>query len=522
VIDTPIPSTASRVTFFEDRAEVQRKATFHVSAGTSWVALSGVSVAIDDSSLVAHILGDSTRVIATRVTRKQREQPTASASEIEVLLADKNLQKARLRRAKMASRHADVAVRRAQENLAAWTKAVRDVPRGDNDPQAATQRWRSAWDTLDAQLGQCLQARAVCYLEHENAKLADGFATQRYNQGRQLKSRDEALVEVQIEAREAREIDVEISYRTPCALWRPEHRCHLVAREGGGHEMVVRTCATVWQCTGEVWENVACRFSTARPAQQAAAPLLTEDVLVLRRKTERERQVVTVEARDQSVSLAGLQRGVRAVNEMPGVEDGGEALWFDAQQPATIVSDGAPVRVELGETKLLCEVDRIAYPEQTVAVHVRATATLSAPWPLLAGPVVVCRSTEIVGRGRATYVGRGEPFEMGFGVDDGLRVRRTVDERREQTTLLGTQKVTRTVKLFVSNVSGQEKKLTVTERVPVSEVKDVEVIVVQTGGGKHDTKDGFIRWEVEVSPRGTQEFSLVYRIEAASKVNLNF
>jgi uncharacterized protein (TIGR02231 family) len=157
-----------------------------------------------------------------------------------------------------------------------------------------------------------------------------------------------------------------------------------------------------------------------------------------------------------------------------------------------------------------------------VAVHVRATATLSAPWPLLAGPVVVCRSTEIVGRGRTHFVGRGEPFEMGFGVDDGLRVRRSVDERREQTAVMGTQKITRTVKLFVSNVSGQVKQLTVTERVPVSEVKDVEVMVVQTGGGKHDTKDGFIRWDVEISPRGTQEISLVYRIEAASKVSLNF
>jgi hypothetical protein len=60
----------------------------------------------------------------------------------------------------------------------------------------------------------------------------------------------------------------------------------------------------------------------------------------------------------------------------------------------------------------------------------------------------------------------------------------------------------------------------VTERVPVSEVKEVDVAVVSAGGARHDAKDGFLRWDVEVAARGTHEATLTYRVEASSKVAL--
>jgi len=59
-------------------------------------------------------------------------------------------------------------------------------------------------------------------------------------------------------------------------------------------------------------------------------------------------------------------------------------------------------------------------------------------WPVgqagsgvLAGPVLLVRGTELVGRGRVRFVAKGEPFELGFGVDDGIRVRRQVADERE-------------------------------------------------------------------------------------------
>jgi hypothetical protein len=302
---------------------------------------------------------------------------------------------------------------------------------------------------------------------------------------------------------------------------------------------VWKTHATVWQRTGEEWRDVHCRFSTARPTSAASPPLLGDDVLFLQRKQEK---ATIVEAREQTIAAAGLDRGARAVQEMPGVEDGGEPLSFEAPRPVTIPSDGQPFRVELSERRMPCTVDLVAHPERGEAAHVRATATLTGGGPILAGPLRLARGNSIaepsgarrdasgealpsrmrevfVGRGKIAFIAEGEPFEVGFGVDDGLRVKRRVDEERDTTPVIGTQKWKRTLKLYLSNLGGEARRLNVVERIPVSEIADVEIDVLDPGGAQID-KDGFARFDVELAANATRELTLVYKVEAAAKVRL--
>jgi uncharacterized protein (TIGR02231 family) len=330
-----------------------------------------------------------------------------------------------------------------------------------------------------------------------------------------MHARHEAIAEVQLEVTAAREaaldVDVDLAYRTPCALWRPEHVARLTTGKDGKHQLTIKTSAVAWQRTGEEWRNVTCRFSTARPAQVASPPLVTQDTIYLTKKLER---AIAVEAREQAINLAGLDRGTRDVDEMPGVDDGGEPLWLDASRPVTIPSDGQPLRIDVGEIAMPCEVDLVCYPERGMAAHVRATATLGGARPLLAGPVKLARDAAIVGRGKTAFVGQGEPFELGFGPDDGVRVRRSANDSRE-TTLVGTQKITKVVRLYLSNVGDAPRRVKVIERLPVSEIDDVTIKVLDAGGAKIDD-DGFARFEVDLEANATRDLQFEYRIDAAS------
>jgi hypothetical protein len=136
--------------------------------------------------------------------------------------------------------------------------------------------------------------------------------------------------------------------------------------------------------------------------------------------------------------------------------------------------------------------------------------------------VRVARGTSLVGRSKLDYVGKGEPFEIGFGADDGVRVRRTRDEERDTTTLLGTQKLKRTVKIYLVNLSAEVKHVLCTERVPVSEIEDVEVTLLDAGGWRFTRGDGFAEVAVELAPRATKTLTLVYEIKASSKVVMPF
>lgn len=517
-----IESTAVRVTFFEDRAEVARRARCHVGKGTSWVAVRGVSAVVDDPTVVAGVRGEHARVIAARVVRRVRHVPAATPGEVEAL-------EAAFQQAVRARLGAEDALRRAQalEGRCAalfdtLLQAVQRVPLQTEEGEAP--EWRAGFDEIDEAGRAALDQVSACQAAVLEAREEEARAGLRFSEARKVQPRYETEVEVQIEAQAAGEVEIELTYRTPCALWRPEHVAQLSSRaegEGTVHEISLRTLASIWQRTGEEWRDVECRFSTARPAQSAQAPLLSDDVLESRRKTDAERGRVVVEAREQAIAVAGLQRGARAVDEMPGVEDGGEPLWLRAPRPATLPSDGQPCRVEISEATLSCQVDLVSFPERSEAVFVRATATHLGDAPILAGPVRLLRGSETVGSGRLLFVARGEPFELGFGPDDGLRVRREVEEARD-TSILGTQKITRTVRIFLSNLSGAPRRLTLTERVPVSEVEELKVAVTAAGGARISDQDGMARFDVTIEGRGQKELQLTYRIEAAAKVHLPF
>jgi uncharacterized protein (TIGR02231 family) len=518
-----VPSRAGQVTLFEDRAEVVRTATATAPAGTSWIAVGGVSPFVDERSVQARVVGSGARVLSARVLWRAHREAALGREAIDALRDEARRARKGVEASGRAIERAGRAEARASDLLAKWAAAVAVVPKGAAKPDVLN-AWRSALEALERDLAAASVDAAEARREKMHATDELERANERLHEGSRENPRFEAVVEVQIEGQateaEARSIEVEIKYRVPCALWRPEHLTRLVQTPEGGDAVEIVTWATAWQRTGEDWSSVRARFSTARPAQSATPPVIADDVLLARKKTDQERRQVRVEARDQAIVLAGLERGARALDEMPGVEDGGEPLTLEPSHRVSLASNGRPLRVEVSRRTLPAKIDRVLFPEIATAAHLRATLTLSTGGPLLAGPVRVARGKSLVGRSKVGYVGSGEPFELGFGADDGVRVRRAQDEERD-TAILGAQRLRRTVRVYLSNLSGESRRAVVTERIPVSEIDDVEIAIIDATGWQID-QDGFARMEVSLGARATQTLKLVYEIKASSKVLMPF
>lgn len=505
------------VTFFEDRAEVQRSARVRVPSGACSVTLEGLALIVDDTTLLARVRRGNGRVLSTTMIRRVRQVPAESQERI----AQLEREAMDARRVRVAAESALARIvsheRRMLSLMEGVVQAVARVPRGDGKIST----WKGAYEALDRVTMETIDEAAEARVALDKAKLAESRAEAQLSLARSTQPRYEAAAEVHIDSVAEQDLELELTYRVPCALWRPEHVFRAVRRpDGSGFDLHAKTWATVWQATGEAWSNVKCRFSTARPARMASPPLLAEDLVRTRRKSDAERRQVVVETREQAVEVTGLARGARVVEEMPGVDDGGEAQWFEASAPTTIPSDGHPLRVEIGSVVLACEMDWVSYPERSEAVHVRATATLASEAPLLAGPAWVGRENELAGRSKIKFVARGEPFEVGLGPDDGLRVRRTKEEKRDTTMLTGAQRVIREVQVHVTNLGESERRLKVIERFPVSETDAVSVALLAAEGAKIDARDGRATFDVELPGNATKVVTLSYRIEAASHVVL--
>jgi len=135
----------------------------------------------------------------------------------------------------------------------------------------------------------------------------------------------------------------------------------------------------------------------------------------------------------------------------------------------------------------------------------------------LPGRLDAFRATGMVGRYPLERVAQGAPFTLTFGVEDGVRVKRVVlEELKRDTGFLGsTRRFTYAYKFEVANYGKTPTRVVVQDRVPVSEQKDIHVIVDEktTRGYQMDKDDGIAKWTLTVKPQERQTITLSFRVE---------
>ncbi|MCG3192814.1 MAG: hypothetical protein DIJKHBIC_02061 [Thermoanaerobaculia bacterium] len=503
---TVIEAPVARVIFFEDRAQVIRQARIPLPGGASQVLLAGISPVAVDSSLLARAQG--ARVDEARINRRWRigpgEQPEKTAALTE------SLRKLRAERARKDGK------RQVQESRL-WRLEKAAELRTESIGLEMTvapdfaDSWRSELSSFEASASEAEQAMAALISEVRDLDRRIAVVEARLRESGPFEPILEAAITVDLTAAEAGEVELTIQYIVPCALWRPMHRARLE-----GSRVEFQRGAAAWEATGEVWRDVEAAFSTARPARRSEPPLLTDDLLAVRKRMEKQIQVAM---REQEISTTGEGQD-RLMDEIPGVDDGGESRLMTSSMRVTFLPDGRMTWIPLDSFSAQAELDRIARPERIGAVLRRSRQRNGASTPILAGPVELIREGGSAGMTEVPFVAAGETFVLAWGPDESLRIQRETEEHREVVRLTGRQNVTRTVRLFASNLESREVSFQLEERIPVSEIEDVSVEILgkeSTPGLKAD-EQGIVHHTVSLRPLATAKIQLVYRLSAGSSV----
>ncbi|HVH98664.1 MAG TPA: DUF4139 domain-containing protein, partial [Enhygromyxa sp.] len=372
-------------------------------------------------------------------------------------------------------------------------------------------RWAEQIDQLEAaQLELTLALRRMGH-EHETLSREIKDLETLESASSSLATHVEAQLELELINPEpiARRVELSIDYLVPGALWRPWHTARLIESEA----KLAFTCeGAVWQNTGEDWRDVQLIFSTERPSLGVTPPTLATDYLRMRKKGP----AVEVEARDQTIHTAGLGAGEGgkkkvANNELPGIDDGGEALGLRGRVKATVPSDGRPYRVPIFQFETPAETALICMPERVEAVMLRSRQVNAAEHPLLAGPVDLIRNSGMVGRTSILFIAPGERFELGWGPDPALRVSRTVEALEHERKIMSSwTRKPRRVRVLLSNLAPTPATIEVTERMAVSEVAKVEVELIEATHRETADDDGFVTWTAELKGFGHEQLELTW------------
>lgn len=503
------------VTLLEDRGQVVRRGRVAVTPGLNRLAVLDVAPVIQDVSLAAMAGGDArvadVRVVrAARVTRAQQpEAVRALDAEIEAL--EREVEKLSRERAQLEERR--------DRFLHIFAHGVREIPEDAAWGLVEAEQWRNTLASISARHTEL--TRRIWDLwatQRDRAALFDQRTSERLVAARP-NTKMVARLELDVWADVAAEVEIELSYVVPSAIWRPLHSARL--RDDGTVEMA--TQAVAWQATGEDWRDVRLAFSTARSSLGHEAPLLGDDLLVAQRRSEQ----IVVAAREVKVQQVGVPGGgggggpppSQAV-DLPGVDDGGEVRLLVAPSPATVPADGAPYVVALSRFSAPAEVDLVTIPERDDKVFVRARLTNLGRTPLLAGPVELVREAGVVGWSKVLFVAPGERFELGFGPDDALRVLRRADAEMEEDDVDRWKVTANVVRVYLSHLGGPAKTVEVLERIPVSEIEHVRVTLLTSKCQPRPTvdNDGFCRWKIDLAPNTQAEVQLAFGVALAPSV----
>ncbi len=511
-MNAPITS----VTVLEDRASVTRRGTASLAAGQHRLVIENVSPVLADKTLLATANG--ARVLDVRCERYLApwRDPDSGSTEAPATLREER---------HALQRDLDAAVARAS-TARAEIDALRELAEAAHrDLAIAAARGTSVGDA-SAQLADLDAADAAARARHVTASIEIEDATAkiarldaRIARAEAETGEEAARLVVDVLAETANDVALTISYIVPGAAWRPYHRA-MLARAAGRVDWTTTAC--VWQSTGEDWIDAELIFSLERPSLGVDPPELGDDELVVRRRPD----TVVVEAREQEQQNTGL--GGSAV---PGIDDGGLGITLTAHR-ASIKKDGTPHRVPVGGFTAPTTLSLIAIPLKSAWCHIRARITNAGQAPILAGPVDLIMASGYVGRADVGFVAAGEKFYLGFGPESDVRVHR-IETRDRDDGLLGGSTQTVRVAVRVSNLGTEKRTIDITERIPISEVEQVEVTVAspdayllgdQAGPERGEEitqvtaraidERGLVTWGVELPPLGRRAVTLEYKIKS--------
>jgi uncharacterized protein (TIGR02231 family) len=339
-----------------------------------------------------------------------------------------------------------------------------------------------------------------------------------------------------VSAQSPLEADVTIRYQVVSASWTPLYDVRLATGSKTVTpklELIRR--AAISQSSGEAWDNVALSLSTTRPSAGASAPDL--NAMTVDFEPEEKPRPVAAPApasRGREDGLGGMaaQDSLAAQAEAEAPRPMLKAKLAQRQAEVIVApfqavygvpgrlaipATGEAKRVQLLTEAIEPELAVRTVPKEDAKAYLYAKFKLPKGSPLLPGEVSLFRDGTFVGTGRLPLLSPAEDHELGFGVDDLVKVRHALlEEKRGETGLISSSKTdSRSYRLTIKNMHERAIALSVFDQIPVSENQEIKVDLnakVPPTKQNVDDKRGVLVWESKLEPDQEQVIEFGYRV----------
>jgi uncharacterized protein (TIGR02231 family) len=356
------------------------------------------------------------------------------------------------------------------------------------------------------------------------------MATERHlNDVRGKRQPDRLVAVVMVEAEEAGDVELDLSYVVTGASWSSSYDLRLT-----GESLALKWFGHVTQHTGEDWPECPLKLSTARPAGALSVPELDPWYISVERPmvayaggmAEDFASVVPASAIPAPAALPARARLMKAapapeIREAVAVaEQGPVAATYTPQRPVAVPSDGSSHRTLIGSFDLTTKLDHVTAPVHAQEATLRATVRNTSGHTLPPGRSGLFHEGDFVGSTDLEAWAPDEERELALGVDDRVRVERELVKRSATKATLGSARRTETeYEICVANHSPRAIDVTVLDQLPVS--RDAAITVRETIARPEPAERselGVVTWKLHLEPQAEAIIHFGLRVEAGKDV----
>jgi uncharacterized protein (TIGR02231 family) len=496
--EVPTPDAKPReVTVYADRAEVVRIFQGVLAAGDQSLLFDNLPANVDFSSIRVEGTGAFTLIDI----RPETVQVKEVANEAIRALQGK-IQAQELVQKELSLAEGRVAFRRSalEKVLGRLTSVGKESANPEMDPL----KWAAYLD---------FQAEQLVALDKEATDLAKRIKASRqqvdtYNReivalnGNQSRSRN--LARVNLDVKTAGPAVVRLSYVVQGPSWKPVYDLRADTK---AKSLEITYHAELRQSTGEDWQGVSLKLSTAEPSVGGREPEMSPwflaksepvELEALRKDKDgdarRETRVsgrIPVEKQNFAAATGsnqfnefGTKAGAAVLADAgvstASVVTGGTAATYVIERTTDIKSDNKMAKVTVTRLLLPSTFRHSCVPKLSSYVYLKTHATNKSDFTLLPGRTSVFLDGAFVANSSMDLVPAGQKFWTFLGVDQSVSVERKELARREESSGLFGKKTLRTVfdQVFkVKNGKATEIDLVIWDQLPMGDHEDIKVVL---------------------------------------------
>ncbi len=498
-----VKSEITDVTVFQQGAQVTRKASVQIPAGTSTLLFSGLTQNMNPNSIM---LGGSGDLTVLSITHKRNFLTEEDKSESMKGL-ESEVEKIERKLEEIASEEFGLVMER--ELLEANRKL-------GGDGGFSLQELKAAADFVKQRREE--NARAWYKLQNEKKELNEKKQKlqQQINVERQAFSQKTGMVEVRVEASAAQNARFELSYIANGASWVSTYDARV---DDLTKPVNLTHKAQITQQTGEDWSDVNLTLATGNPSAGAQVPYMNVwyvnfSNLVTGRMPAQFGDAVAnanVRFKDSNKKLESLSE---VQNQQFQVTQNLTQQEYTVERKQTLASNNSPITVVLREISLPAKYEYHAKPRLDQDAFLVAKVYNWGQYDLLDGELSLFNNKTYVGKAYLNTNNPEDTLQLSLGRDKGVVVTRERVYNKQEKTFFGSSRIDHYVwKIKLKNNKKVPVDIVLRDQVPVAQNEEIKVTINSTGGGKLDEKTGIIKWRFTLAPGQTSSYDVSYDVK---------